>query len=191
MIHTDASAQAIPGMSVIYQNNVAWMVREARAQCRDLAEDVVQDTFFTLLRRGQETELMGMEVPDQVRFLRRCLQNQIHKEWTRSSRVRRGGGVVAWVSLQTTSDPIELPDERQFSRVDMQRATLEEMQEALKQLKASMKPDAWRRVQPFFESDHRCASDLHQRCRLSGALRTALSRARSKLRHILRTYQNT
>lgn len=194
MVQTHTEGTRSSSFSSIYENNMAWMVREARARCQDLAEDVVQDTFLSLLRRGQEVILQHMPVPDQMRFLRRCLLNQIQKEWTRSSRQRRGGGVVEWVSLQAAADhghPIDLVDERHACHDDMQRATLEEMDAALAKLKQSMKWDAWHRVSIFFETGECQQPDLALHCHRSGALRTALSRARTKLRHILRSHQNS
>lgn len=144
------------------------------------AEDVVQDVFATLARRGR-LDALGQQ-PQEARhgLLAKCLRNRIARNHRDLRRLKRGGNVI-FVSLDDPAEQrLEIADERARNHGPADEPTA--LDQALQALRRELKPDTWRLLSCVL-------IDGEKPARFSVAQRVALHRARQRLRHLLRQSQ--
>jgi DNA-directed RNA polymerase specialized sigma24 family protein len=182
---TDSSAQS--AAALLYQRHWPALCAFARARGCEVhdAEDAVQELFAKLVAQGQH-ERAGAIVDhgEQAAFLYARLRTHLIKRWQHRTRQRRGGGAVCF-SLSDengrdmdVADPKPAPD----SELDRNwaRGVIDSALECVSvELHAQGHGDVWVCL------ERSILDGVRGEQAQTGALRTALHRARRRLRSLL------
>jgi DNA-directed RNA polymerase specialized sigma24 family protein len=145
------------------------------------AEDVVQDVFLSLARRGLIESLVNRPVEAQASYLFLRLRQVIINRWRDARRQCRGALEMA-VSLEDENVP-ELPTHI-TPATEADRPWLAQcLSDALDRLRLQTRASLWNEIGP-------CLLDAERENARSGAQRVALHRARQKLRVLVREEMN-
>ena len=161
-----------------------WTRLCAIARCRGLdeheTEDAVQDVFMRLLQRDQLVAITELPSPEhQAAYLTIRLHRELHHRWRDRRRLRRGGGIAA-VSLSDDTAVYREPSHQHTAEWHLSVAWVNEVLEnAFTRLRAELKPAVWDRLEPALRKTGVTST------KQSGATRTALHRARHRLREML------
>lgn len=144
------------------------------------AQDVVQDLFLSLLRRGV-LDALAVESPSaQAGYLATNLRCLLINRWRDAHRQRRGGQ-TSTVSLDDEEVPEPACGETPATHYD--RAWLSGcIRQAMVRLEKQTSSQVWQQLQPALEDD---PADIK-----TSARRTALHRARKRLRLLVREEMN-
>lgn len=146
------------------------------------AQDVVQDLFLSLLRRGVLTDLSQQTIAAQSSYLSMRLRCLIINRWRDAHRQRRGGSLT-FVSLDSEADNLPEPALHDTPATHHDRVWLADcISTAVSRLQTETSSSAWQQIQPVLLDE----SEVPQ----TNAQRTALSRARKKLRLLVREEMN-
>lgn len=146
------------------------------------AQDVVQDLFLGLLRRGVLADLSQLPLATQSSYLSMRLRCLIINRWRDAHRQRRGGALT-FVSLDSETGNLPEPALHDTPATYHDRAWLADcISAAVSRLQTQTSSSAWQQIQPVLLDE----SEVPQ----TNAQRTALSRARKKLRLLVREEMN-
>ncbi|WP_395741859.1 RNA polymerase sigma factor [Prosthecobacter sp.] len=182
---TDSSA--LNAASMLYRRHYPVLCAFARARGCEVhdAEDAVQELFAKLVAQGQHERAAAIvDHGEQAAFLFARLRTHLIKRWQHRTRQRRGGGAVCFSLSDENGADIDVADDRpspdnELDR-DWARSVIERALHSFSQeLQAQGRGDVWN---CFEESIIRgCRAARPQ----SGALRTALHRAKRRLRALI------
>lgn len=143
-------------------------------------QDLVQDVFVRLLRRDQLRSLATLPSPaHQAAFLTIRLQREINHHW-RARRALRRGGLTTMVPLTDDHVSEEEPAHHQTPEWSVTQAWLQELLDrAFARLREEMSTSTWQRLYPLLRDPEKSGGPQN------GATRTALHRARQRLRTLL------
>ncbi len=147
------------------------------------AQDVVQDLFAGLVRQGVLDALPQRPLPAQKAFLTLRLRRLLINRWRDARAQRRGGSLEILPLDETTLDeaktPVQNPPTSAHDRAWLARC----IDVAVIRLREQTRAQTWQRIQPALLEDHTPPGQ-------SGAGRTAVHRARKKLRGLVREEMN-
>jgi len=182
---TDSSA--FNATSMLYRRHWPVLCAFARARGCEVhdAEDAVQELFAKLVAQGQHERAAAIvDHGEQAAFLFARLRTHLIKRWQHRTRQRRGGGVVCFSLSDENGENIDVADarptpddelDRDWARGVIERA----LNRICLELRQQGRGDVWVCLEENLMEDCRASRPL------SGALRTALHRARRRLRTIL------
>jgi DNA-directed RNA polymerase specialized sigma24 family protein len=184
---TDSSFQADP--SALYQRHWHALCAFARARGCEAhdAEDAVQELFAKLVAQGQHERAAA--IPDhgeQAAFLFARMRTHLIKRWQHRTRQRRGGGMVCFSLSDENGENIDVADvhaspDREVDR-GWARGVIERALNCISvELRSQGRDDVWGCLEQNLGSNSRGGAGGPQ----SGALRTALHRARRRLRMLI------
>ena len=173
--------------AALYRRHWPAMCAFARAKGCEThdAEDAVQELFARLVAQGQHERAAAISDPDeQSAFLLARLRTHLIKRWRHRTRLRRGGGAVCFSLSDENGENIDIADVQASPDCELDRGWARSVIErALNcmsvELHAQGRGDVWGCLEENLIEGHRAARPQ------SGALRTALHRARRRLRTIL------
>lgn len=182
---TDSSA--LSAASMLYRRH--WPVLCAFARSRGCevhdAEDAVQELFAKLVAQGQHERAAAIvDHGEQAAFLFARLRTHLIKRWQHRTRQRRGGGVVCFSLSDENGTDIDVADahpspdgelDRDWARGVIERA----LSSCCHELQAQGRGEVWKSLEENIV--HGCRAARPQ----SGALRTALHRAKRRLRALI------
>lgn len=144
------------------------------------AQDAVQDLFLNLLRRGH-IEALSQQAPVlQAQHLSVRLRHLLINRWRDASRQCRSSSLP---DLSLEDDHIPEPAHHETPATQHDRAWLQGcLTQAITRLQSEIPAPVWQHLHPLLLEEHRSPQ--------SGAQRTALHRARKKLRHLVREAMN-
>lgn len=183
----NVSSPATDSASDLYRRHWPALCAFARArgcECHD-AEDAVQELFAKLVAQGQHERAAAIaDHGEQAAFLFARMRTHLIKRWQHRTRQRRGGGVVSFSLCDENGAEIDIADRRPTPDLELDRGWARDViDRALTcmhgELQAQGRGDVWGCLEANF--DH----DGHAERPRSGALRTALHRARRRLRALL------
>lgn len=182
---TDSSAQNAATM--LYRRHWPVLCAFARARGCEIhdAEDAVQELFAKLVAQGQHERAAAIEDHgEQAAFLFARLRTHLIKRWQHRMRQRRGGGVVCFSLSDENGENIDVADAHASPDCELDRywarGVIDRVLHSFSQeLQAQGRGDVW----DCFEENivHGCRTGRPQ----SGALRTALHRAKRRLRALI------
>jgi DNA-directed RNA polymerase specialized sigma24 family protein len=182
---TNSSTQA--GASALYRRHWHSLCAFARARGCEAhdAEDAVQELFAKLVAQGQHERAAAIvDHGEQAAFLFARLRTHLIKRWQHRTRQRRGGGAVCFSLSDENGENIDVADthatpDRELDR-NWARSVIDRALNCIsKELQAQGRADVW----GCLESN--VIEGARAECPQSGALRTALHRARRRLRALL------
>ena len=183
---TNSSTQA--DASALYRRHWPALCAFARARGCEThdAEDAVQELFAKLVAQGQHERAAAIfDHGEQAAFLFARLRTHLIKRWQHRTRQRRGGGVVCFSLSDENGENIDVADthaapdrelDRNWARNVIDRA----LNSINTELEAQGRSDVWGCLESNVIDGAR--ADRPQ----SGALRTALHRAKNRLRVLIR-----
>jgi DNA-directed RNA polymerase specialized sigma24 family protein len=182
---TDSSAQA--DASALYcrhWHSLCAFARSRGCESHD-AEDAVQELFAKLVLQGQDERAAAIiDHGEQAAFLFARLRTHLIKRWQHRTRLRRGGGAVCFSLSDENGENIDVADfraspdcelDRDWARGVIDRA----LNSVSVELHAQGRDDVWGCLEENIIQGRRARRPL------SGALRTALHRARRRLRTLI------
>ena len=183
---TDSSTQA--DASALYRRHWHALCAFARARGCEThdAEDAVQELFAKLVAQGQHERAAAIvEHGEQAAFLFARLRTHLIKRWQHRTRLCRGGGAVCFSLSDENGENIDVADTRASPDDELDRGWARSVIErALNcisvELHAQGRGDVWGCLEANMIESTRAARPQ------SGALRTALHRARRRLRTLIR-----
>jgi len=182
---TDSSA--LNATSMLYRRHWPVLCAFARARGCEVhdAEDAVQELFAKLVAQGQHERAAAIvDHGEQAAFLFARLRTHLIKRWQHRTRQRRGGGVVCFSLSDENGENIDVADarptpddemDRDWARGVIERA----LRTCSQELCAQGRADVWNCLEENLVLGCRAAKPL------SGALRTALHRAKRRLRVLI------
>ena len=182
---TDSSAQC--AASMLYQRHWPVLCAFARARGCEVhdAEDAVQELFAKLVVQGQHERAASIvDHGEQAAFLFARLRTHLIKRWQHRTRQRRGGGTVCFSLCDENGENIDVADahpspdnelDRDWARGVIERA----LTSCSRELHAQGRGDVWASLEENIVKGCRAARPQ------SGALRTALHRAKRRLRTLI------
>lgn len=182
---TNSSTQA--DAAALYRRHWPALCAFARARGCEThdAEDAVQELFAKLVAQGQHERAAAIfDHGEQAAFLFARLRTHLIKRWQHRTRQRRGGGVVCFSLSDENGENIDVADthatpDRELDR-NWARSVIDRALNCISlELQAQGRGDVWGCLENNVIEGAR--ADRPQ----SGALRTALHRARNRLRVIL------
>lgn len=182
---TDSSA--LNAASMLYRRHWPVLCAFARARGCEVhdAEDAVQELFAKLVAQGQHERAAAIvDHGEQAAFLFARLRTHLIKRWQHRTRQRRGGGVICFSLSDENGVNIDVADEHPSPDNEMDRdwarGVIERALHSFSlELHSQGRGDVWK----CFEENviHGCRALRPQ----SGALRTALHRAKRRLRALI------
>jgi len=182
---TNSSTQA--DAAALYRRHWPALCAFARARGCEThdAEDAVQELFAKLVAQGQHERAAAIfDHGEQAAFLFARLRTHLIKRWQHRTRQRRGGGVVCFSLSDENGENIDVADahpspdgalDRDWARGVIERA----LHACSQELRAQGRGEVWNSLE----------ESIVQGCRVarpqSGALRTALHRAKRRLRALI------
>lgn len=182
---TDSSA--LSAASMLYRRHWPVLCAFARARGCEIhdAEDAVQELFAKLVAQGQHERAAAIvDHGEQAAFLFARLRTHLIKRWQHRTRQRRGGGVVCFSLSDENGENIDVADahpspDRELDR-DWARGVIERaLHSCSRELHAQGRGEIWASLEENIVRGCRAASPQ------SGALRTALHRAKRRLRTLI------
>lgn len=181
----DSSTQA--DASALYRRH--WHALCAFARTRGCeahdAEDAVQELFAKLVAQGQHERAAAIvDHGEQAAFLFARMRTHLIKRWQHRTRQRRGGGAVCFSLSDENGENIDVADvhaspDRELDR-GWARSVIDRALNCVSvELCAQGRSDVWGCLEENLIEGHRAARPQ------SGALRTALHRARKRLRSLI------
>jgi DNA-directed RNA polymerase specialized sigma24 family protein len=182
---TDSSA--LNATSMLYRRHWPVLCAFARARGCEVhdAEDAVQELFAKLVAQGQHERAAAIvDHGEQAAFLFARLRTHLIKRWQHRTRQRRGGGVVCFSLSDENGENIDVADarptpddelDRDWARGVIERA----LHTCSQELRAQGRTNVWNCLEENLVLGCRAAIPL------SGALRTALHRAKRRLRVLI------
>ena len=182
---TDSSA--LNATSLLYRRHWPVLCAYARARGCEVhdAEDAVQELFAKLVAQGQHERAAAIvDHGEQAAFLFARLRTHLIKRWQHRTRQRRGGGVVCFSLSDENGEDIDVADarptpddelDRDWARGVIERA----LHTCSQELRAQGRTEVWNSLEENLVLGCRAAIPL------SGALRTALHRAKRRLRVLI------
>lgn len=182
---TDSSIQA--DAAALYRRHWHALCAFARARgCESYdAEDAVQELFAKLVAQGQHERAAAIaDHGEQAAFLFARLRTHLIKRWQYRTRLCRGGGAVCFSLSDEHGENIDVADtqaspdselDRRWARTVIDRA----LNCVSVELHAQGRGDVWGCLEENMIEGGRAARPQ------SGALRTALHRARRRLRTLI------
>ncbi len=182
---TDSSA--LNATSMLYRRHWPVLCAFARARGCEVhdAEDAVQELFAKLVAQGQHERAAAIvDHGEQAAFLFARLRTHLIKRWQHRTRQRRGGGVVCFSLSDENGENIDVADarptpddelDRDWARGVIERA----LHTCSEELRAQGRAEVWNCLEENLVFGCRAATPL------SGALRTALHRAKRRLRVLI------
>lgn len=152
------------------------------------AQDVVQDLFTRLIRHGDLTRLVREPLAIQNTHLSQRLRCLLINRWRDAHRQRRGGEII-WVSMDSETAHFSEPATHDTPAAQHDRVWLAQcISTAVSRLQTQTTSSAWQHIRPVLleETDTAAGFPSAQ----TNAQRTALCRARQKLRHLVREEMN-
>lgn len=184
--HTiDSSTQA--DAAALYRRHWGALCAFARARGCEAhdAEDAVQELFAKLVARGQHERAAAIsDHGEQAAFLFARMRTHLIKRWQYRTRQRRGGGAGCLSLCDEDGQNIDVPDDhatpdREIDRCWARGVIDRALDHISVELKCQGRAEVWSCLEANMIEGNRGA--LPQ----SGALRTALHRARKRLRHFI------
>jgi DNA-directed RNA polymerase specialized sigma24 family protein len=180
-------AASLHDTAALYRRHWPAMCAYARAKGCEThdAEDAVQELFARLVAQGQHERAAAIADPDeQAAFLLARLRTHLIKRWRHRTRLRRGGGVVCFSLSDENGENIDVADSHASPDLELDRnwarSVIDRALNCISlELQAQGRSDVWGCLEANF--DH-CGHAERPR---SGALRTAMHRARRRLRALL------
>lgn len=184
---TDSSNQA--AATDLYRRHWPTLCAFARARGCEThdAEDAVQELFAKLVAQGQHERAAAIvDHGEQAAFLFARLRTHLIKRWQHRTRLRRGGGVVCFSLSDENGAEIDVagtqatPDceiDRVWAREVIDRA----LNGICSELRSQGRCDVWDCLEQQVIEGQRSTTPQ------KGALRTALHRARQRLRTLIKT----
>lgn len=184
---TNSSAQALPDASALYRRHWNALCAFARARGCEThdAEDAVQELFAKLVAQGQHERAAAIvDHGEQAAFLFARLRTHLIKRWQYRTRQRRGGGMVCFSLSDENGVNIDVADGHATPDCEIDRSWARGViDRALNcmnvELHAQGRGDLWNCFEENMVEGNRAAVPQ------SGALRTALHRARRRLRSLI------
>ncbi len=182
---TNSSTQA--DAAALYRRHWPALCAFARARGCEThdAEDAVQELFAKLVAQGQHERAAAIfDHGEQAAFLLARLRTHLIKRWQHRTRQRRGGGVVCFSLSDENGENIDVADthatpDRELDR-NWARSVIDRALNCISlELQAQGRGDVWGCLENNVIEGTRAERPQ------SGALRTALHRARNRLRVIL------
>ena len=182
---TDSSA--LNATSMLYRRHWPVLCAFARARGCEVhdAEDAVQELFAKLVAQGQHERAAAIvDHGEQAAFLFARLRTHLIKRWQHRTRQRRGGGVVCFSLSDENGENIDVADarptpddelDRDWARGVIERA----LHTCSEELRAQGRAEVWNCLEENLVFGCRAATPLR------GALRTALHRAKRRLRVLI------
>ncbi len=182
---TDTSALA--ATSQLYRRHWPVLCAFARARGCEMhdAEDAVQELFAKLVAQGQHERAAAIaDHGEQAAFLFARLRTHLIKRWQHRTRQRRGGGAVCFSLSDENGENIDVADtrpapdnemDRDWARGVIERA----LHSCCVELHAQGRADVWSCLEDHIVKGCRAAQPM------KGALRTALHRAKRRLRALI------
>ncbi len=182
---TDSSAQH--AASMLYRRHWPVLCAFARARGCEIhdAEDAVQELFAKLVAQGQHERAAAIvDHGEQAAFLFARLRTHLIKRWQHRTRQRRGGGVVCFSLSDENGENIDVADthpspdtelDRDWARGVIERA----LHSFSLELHAQGRGEVWACLEENIVRGCRAARPQ------SGALRTAVHRAKRRLRALI------
>ena len=182
---TDSSA--CNATSMLYRRHWPVLCAFARARGCEVhdAEDAVQELFAKLVAQGQHERAAAIvDHGEQAAFLFARLRTHLIKRWQHRTRQRRGGGVVCFSLSDENGETIDVADARPTPDDELDRdwargVIARALQTCSQELRAQGRADVWNCLEENLVLGCRAAIPL------SGALRTALHRAKRRLRVLI------
>lgn len=182
---TNSSTQA--GASALYRRHWPALCAFARARGCEAhdAEDAVQELFAKLVTQGQHERAAAIaDHGEQAAFLFARLRTHLIKRWQHRTRQRRGGGTVCFSLSDENGENIDIADVQASPDCELDRGWARGViDRALNcvsvELCAQGRGDVWVCLEENLIEGHRAKRPQ------SGALRTALHRARRRLRTLI------
>jgi DNA-directed RNA polymerase specialized sigma24 family protein len=182
---TDSSFQTDP--AALYKRHWHALCAFARARGCEAhdAEDAVQELFAKLVAQGQHERAAG--IPDhgeQAAFLFARMRTHLIKRWQHRTRQRRGGGMVCFSLSDESGENIDVADahaspDRELDR-GWARGVIDRALNCIHvELKSQGRGDVWGCLEENMAGANRAGRPQN------GALRTALHRARRRLRVLI------
>ncbi len=182
---TSSSCEA--DASALYRRHWHLLFSFARARGCEIhdAEDAVQELFAKLVARGQhERAALIPDHGEQAAFLIARMRTLLIKRWQHRTRLCRGGGAVCFSLSDEHGRNIDVPDTHATPDREIDRSWAREvLDRALNcvrsELKSQGRAEIWSCLEANMTGSGRGAQPQ------SGALRTALHRARKRLRQLI------
>lgn len=183
---TNSSTQS--DAAALYRRHWPTLCAFARARGCEThdAEDAVQELFAKLVAQGQHERAAAiLDHGEQAAFLYARLRTHLIKRWQHRTRQRRGGGVACFSLSDENGENIDVADthatpDRELDR-NWARSVIDRALNCIsKELQSQGRGDVW----GFLESN--VIEGIRAERPQSGALRTALHRARNRLRTLIR-----
>jgi DNA-directed RNA polymerase specialized sigma24 family protein len=185
--HTTDSSAPHYATSMLYSRHWPVLCAFARARGCEVhdAEDAVQELFAKLVAQGQHERAAAIvDHGEQAAFLFARLRTHLIKRWQHRTRQRRGGGVVCFSLSDENGENIDVADahpspdselDRDWARGVIERA----LHTCSVELRAQGRGEVWDSLEENIVRGCRAARPQ------SGALRTALHRAKRRLRTLI------
>ena len=182
---TDSSA--LNATSMLYRRHWPVLCAFARARGCEVhdAEDAVQELFAKLVAQGQHERAAAIvDHGEQAAFLFARLRTHLIKRWQHRTRQRRGGGVVCFSLSDENGENIDVADARSTPDEELDRdwargVIARALHTCSQELRTQGRTDVWNSLEENLVLGCRAATPL------SGALRTALHRAKRRLRVLI------
>lgn len=173
--------------SALYRRHWPALCAFARSRGCEMhdAEDAVQELFAKLVAQGQHERAAAItDHGEQAAFLFARLRTHLIKRWQHRTRQRRGGGAVCFSLSDENGTDIDIADSRPAPDRELDRrwarAVIDSAMECISvELQAQGRADVWVSLERSMIEGVR--GDQPQ----TGALRTALHRAKRRLRTVL------
>lgn len=186
-MHTTISSPATDSPSDLYRRHWPALCAFARARgCESHdAEDAVQELFAKLVAQGQHERAAAIaDHGEQAAFLFARMRTHLIKRWQHRTRQRRGGGLVCFSLCDENGEDIDIADRRPPPDHELDRGwargVIDRALESISgELQAQGRADVWGCLEENMERGG------HAPRPRSGALRTALHRARKRLRSLI------
>lgn len=185
--HCTANASSQPDAAALYRRHWGALCAFARARGCEAhdAEDAVQELFAKLVAQGQHERAAA--IPDhgeQAAFLFARMRTHLIKRWQYRTRQRRGGGTCCRSLCDEEGQNIDVPDEhatpdREIDRMWARGVIDRALDHISVELKSQGRAEVWSCLEANMVEGSRGAVPQN------GALRTALHRARKRLRHFI------
>jgi len=183
---TDSSFQTSP--AALYQRHWHALCAFARARGCEAhdAEDAVQELFAKLVAQGQHERAAGiLDHGEQAAFLFARMRTHLIKRWQHRTRQRRGGGMVCFSLSDENGENIDVADTHASPDREMDRGWAQGViDRALNCIRVELRSqghdDVWGCLEENMSGTTRGSREPQ-----SGALRTALHRARRRLRMLI------
>ncbi|WP_395753132.1 RNA polymerase sigma factor [Prosthecobacter sp.] len=182
---TDSSA--LNATSLLYSRHWPVLCAFARARGCEMhdAEDAVQELFAKLVAQGQHERAAAIaDHGEQAAFLFARLRTHLIKRWQHRTRQRRGGGAICFSLSDENGENIDVADthaspsdemDRDWARGVIERA----LHSCCVELRAQGRGEIWSALEENLVRGCRAARPQ------SGALRTAVHRAKRRLRALI------